>query len=487
MAFLSLPPKSTDFEKVARIARRVMHDRGFLVDLPPNAEAAAEHVHPAALSGLRDLRDLPWSSIDNRESRDLDQIEWMEKLPDGRVRVLIGIADVASFAPIDGPVDVFAGTNTSTMYAGPMVFPMLPEVLSVNRTSLLHEKERFAIVTEYVVTEDGTVTEPDVYPARVRNHAQLVYEDVGAWLDGEAHAPAPPRAFQEQLRLQHHVARCLRKQRFERGALSFETVEARTVTLPDGNLELTVVQKNRARELVEDLMIAANNATARYLDAHGFPSIRRIVKTPRRWARIVELAAARGTTLPSEPDPRALSAFLGVERKKDPTGFRDVSLAVVKLLGPGEYHVAEPGKPHEGHFGLAVYDYTHSTAPNRRYADLVTQRLLIAAALRQQNPYTDAGLTAVAARCTEKENDARAVERTMRKVLAAIALSDHVGEQFDGVITGKTEKGTFVRLLAPPAEGRIVHGEEGVDVGDHVRVRLKATVPDRGFLDFVRI
>ncbi len=436
---------------------------------------------------MRDLRDLPWSSIDNRESRDLDQIEWMEKLPGGRVRVLIAIADVASFAPLGGPVDGFAAANTSTLYAGPMVFPMLPEILSVDRTSLLHDRERISMVTEYLVTDDGTVLEPKVYPARVRNRAQLVYEDVGAWLDGKPHAPAPPHGFEEQLRLQHQVARCLRKQRFERGALSFETVEARTISLPDGNLELAVVQKNRARELVEDLMIAANNATARFLDARGFPSIRRIVKTPKRWSRIVELAQARGTTLPAEPDPRALSAFLGAERARDATAFRDVSLAVVKLLGPGEYHVAEPGKPHEGHFGLAVYDYTHSTAPNRRFADLVTQRLLFAAALGTANPYSGEALTAVAQRCTDKENDARAVERTMRKVLAAIALADHVGDEYDGVITGRSDKGVFVRLLSPPAEGRIVRGEDGLDVGDHVRVKLTATAPEKGFLDFARV
>ncbi len=461
------------------------------MELPRAAEEAAENAqpqqHPQQEAGVRDLRDLPWSSIDNRESRDLDQIEWMEKLPDGRVRVLIGIADVVSFVPAGGAVDAFAAANTSTLYAGPLVFPMLPEILSVDRTSLLHDKERLAVVTEYLVTDDGSVQEPKVYPARVTNHAQLVYEDVGAWLEGKDHARPPPHGFEEQLRLQDHVAHCLRKQRFERGALSFETVEARTITLPDGNLELAVVQKNRAREVVEDLMIAANNATARFLDAHGFPSIRRIVKTPKRWSRIVELAQARGTTLPAEPDPRALSAFLGEERARDATAFRDVSLAVVKLLGPGEYHVAEPGKPHEGHFGLAVYDYTHSTAPNRRYADLVTQRLLLAAAVGAKNPYSDEALAAVAQHCTDKENDARAVERTMRKVLAAIALADHVGQEYDGVITGRSEKGVFVRLISPPAEGRIVHGEDGVDVGDHVRVRLTATVPERGFLDFVRV
>jgi exoribonuclease-2 len=487
VAFLSLPPRSSDFEKVHRIARRVLADRGFLVDFPKAAEDAAEKASPHAPKHVKDLRALPWSSIDNRESRDLDQIEWMERLPDGRVRVLIGIADVASFAPRDGEVDRFAGANTSTLYAGPMVFPMLPEVLSVDRTSLLFGEERLAVVTEYLVTQDGRVEEPQVYAALVKNHAQLVYEDVGAWLEGRPHAPAPPSGFEAQLRLQDDVARCLRKSRFQHGALAFETVEARTVTLPDGNLELTVVQKNRARELVEDLMIAANNATARYLDQKGFPSIRRIVKTPRRWARIVELAQEHGRTLPSEPDPQALSAFLSEERARDATGFRDISLAVVKLLGPGEYVVAQPNKPHEGHFGLAVYDYTHSTAPNRRYADLVTQRLLVAASLGEPNSYTEEALAAVAARCTDKENDARAVERTMRKVLAAIALADHVGEEYDGVITGKADKGTFVRLLSPPAEGRIVHGEEGLDVGDHVRVRLKATVPERGFLDFVRV
>jgi exoribonuclease-2 len=487
VAFLSLPPRSSDFEKVLRIARRVLHDRGFEVDIPEAALAEAEHAKARAATGAKDLRNIPWSSIDNRESKDLDQIEWMEPLGGGRVRVLVGIADVDSFAGAGSRVDAFARANTSSLYAGPLVFPMLPEVLSTDRTSLLFGVERLAFVTEYVVDGDGRVSAEDVFHAIVRNRAQLVYEDVGAWLEEERGAHAPPAGFEEQLQLQDEVSARVRARRVEEGALGFDTVEARTVAMPDGNLELTVVKKNRARELVEDLMIAANGATARFLDRKGFPSIRRMVKTPRRWPRIVELAREHGTTLPAEPDPKALSSFLAARKAADPAHFRDVSLSVVKLMGPGEYQIAVPNVPHEGHFGLAVHDYTHSTAPNRRYADLVTQRLLRAAAAHEKLPYALEALQEIAQRCTDKENDARAVERTMRKVLAAIALSDHIGQIFDGVITGVADKGTFVRLTDPPAEGRIVRGEEGLDVGDNVRVELLATAPDKGFLDFARV
>jgi exoribonuclease-2 len=487
VAFLSLPPRSSDFEKVLRIARRVLGDRGFLVDFPDGALEEAEHAKARRAEHAKDLRELPWSSIDNRESKDLDQIEWMESLGGGRVRVLVGIADVDSFAGAGSQVDAFAGANTSSLYAGPLVFPMLPEVLSTDRTSLLFDVERLAFITEYVVDASGRVSAEDVYHAVVRNRAQLVYDDVGAWLEEQRGAPSPPAGFEAQLRLQDEVAACVRARRVEEGALGFDTVEARTITMPDGNLELTVVKKNRARELVEDLMIAANGATARFLDRKGFPSIRRMVKTPKRWSRIIELAAANGTKLPAEPDPKALSTFLAARKEADPTRFRDLSLSVVKLLGPGEYQIAVPNVPHEGHFGLAVQDYTHSTAPNRRYADLVTQRLLRASSDGKPLPYALEALKTIAQRCTDKENDARAVERTMRKVLAAIALSDHIGQVFDGVVTGVADKGTFVRLTDPPAEGRIVRGEEKLDVGDKVRVELLATAPDKGFLDFARV
>ena len=472
-------------------ASRAMKENGFHAEFEPEvmAELATTREHVLHVPpGGEDLRGLLWSSIDNRESRDLDQIEVSERLPDGRTRLLVGIADVDAFVSKGSAIDRHAAWNTASVYTGVEIFPMLPEELSTGRTSLLADGERYAVVVEMTVAKDGSLSNERVFKALVVNRAKLTYDDVGDWLEGKGPLPEAARAIEgmeDQLRMQAEATTWLKRRRFEHGALEFETIEANPVAKDGRIVGLVVTKKSRARELIEDLMIAANGVTARFLEEHGSPSILRIVKTPKRWDRIVELARLAGTELPSEPSPVALSAFLSAQKAAHPAKFADLSLSVVKLLGPGEYVLSLPGAAHDGHFGLAVQDYNHSTAPNRRFADLVTQRLLKAAADKRPSPYSDQELADAATRCTQKENDARKVERVMRKVAAALFLSTRIGETFDAIVTGVTPSGTFVRLLDPPAEGRIVSGEKGLDVGDSARVKLTATAPEKGFIDFV--
>jgi VacB/RNase II family 3'-5' exoribonuclease len=476
---------------LAQGARRAMLDAGFLPDIPADArkEAVGLSAASATGSGIRDLRALPWSSIDNDDSRDLDQIEVAEALPGGHCRVRVGIADVDALVRRGSSLDAYAAHNTCTVYTGAAIFPMLPEVLSTDRTSLGEGVDRLAMVAELDVDPQGNVVSAEVYPAAVRNGAKLAYDGVGAWLEGFAQAPAKvaaSRVLQEQLRLQDRAARAMKEVRHERGALDLETIEARAVVKDGSVLGIELTKKNPARALIEDFMIAANGAIARFLEGRGASSIRRVVKAPERWQRMVALAAQLGETLPAEPSSRALSEFLDRRKRAAPDTFADLSLSVVKLMGPGEYALERPGEPHDGHFGLAVTDYTHSTAPNRRFADLVTQRMIKAALGHGPPAYDDDALAAIAAQCTRKENDARKVERTTRKQAAAVFLGGRIGQEFDAIVTGAGEKGTFARLLEPPAEGRIVQGEAGLDVGDHLRVRLVATEPGRGFIDFVR-
>ena len=476
---------SQSFDMVA-IARKVLTDNGFDPELPAALDKTIAANDP--IDGIRDLRMLPWSSIDNDDSRDLDQIEVAAQLPDGSIRIAVGIADVDALVPKGSPIDQQAFKNTTTLYTGVHTFPMLPEVLSIDRTSLLDHQERLAVVTDFVVHPDGELDDSQtrIFIARVTNKAKLVYEKIGAFLDGTDKTRHDP-VIEEQLRLQDTAAQWLRALRRKNGALELETVEARTVAVDGKVVDLQVVQKNRARELIENLMIAANGATARYLEQHGWSSIRRIVRTPRRWDRLVELAKTYDFTLPAEASPRALADFLTARRTAAPERFADISLAVVKLIGPGEYALQRASDPDVGHFGLAVDDYAHSTAPNRRYPDLVTQRLLKACARGEQPPYSDAELTAIAAHCTDRETSSRKVERTMRKVAAAVLLHPRIGEVFDAIVTGATDKGTFVRLVHPAAEGRVIRGERGLDVGDTLKVKLLDTSPTKGFIDFAAV
>jgi len=478
--------RSHDIDMV-QVARRVLQENGFAPDFPPGIERAVPPRDPP--EPARDLRALAWSSIDNDDSRDLDQIEYAERLAGGATRVLVGIADVDALVPKSSQIDRIASASSLSLYTGVQVFPMLPEILSTDRTSLLEDgRERLAVVTELVVRADGSLDDGKtaVYVAHVVNRAKLTYKRVGAWLEGGGDSPHGGPEIAAQLKIQDDVAQRLRALRYQHGALAFDTIEARPVVEDGRIVDLELAHKNRAKELIEDLMIAANGATAKYLESRGLSSIRRVVDKPKRWDRIVELAASYGTTLPAEPSAKALADFLAARRAADPERFHDVSLAIVKLLGSGQYVLQRATDPDRGHFGLAVEDYAHSTAPNRRYPDLVTQRLLKAASTGAPPAYTDDELSAVAAHCTERENAARKVERTMRKVAAAELLSSRIGEVFDAIVTGATDKGVFVRLLHPPAEGRVVRGERGMDVGDSVKVKLVDTEPTRGFIDFVR-
>jgi VacB/RNase II family 3'-5' exoribonuclease len=470
------------------IAIRAMIDYGLEPELAPEALEETRRLRAAPVNGLRDLRGLLWSSIDNDESRDLDQLEVTVE-EKGGVRLLVAVADVDSLVPKGSALDDHARVNTTSVYTTARIFPMLPEALSTDRTSLNEEEDRPALVVDMRVADDGGVT-GDVYRAAVRNHAKLTYPAVAAWLDGDGPAPSAIGRnpdLERQLRAQDRLASLLRARREQDGALDFDRAEIKPV-MADGTVkELEVETSNRARDIIESLMIAANGVTARFLTAHGCASIRRIVRSPKRWPRIVEVAATRGTPLPETPDVRALEAFLKGQRQADPEGFPDLSLSVLKLLGRGEYVADGPGGGEEGHFALAQSNYTHSTAPNRRFPDLVTQRLVKAALDGARAPYSLAELTPLAEHCTKQEDAATKVERRVRKSAAALWLADRIGQEFDAVVTGASDKGTWVRLLRPPVEGKLERGVEGLDVGDRLRVRLVRTDAERGFVDFVRV
>jgi exoribonuclease-2 len=469
-----------------------MLERGFL----PDFEAAiltelGAIPGPAAtqVPSVRELSGLLWASIDNDNSLDLDQLSVAEPLADGRVKVLVAIADVDALVGRASAINGHAQHNATSVYTVAQVFPMLPERLSTDLTSLREGQERLAIVIEMVTDSDGTVVGSDLYRATVVNHGKLAYNAVAAWLAGQG--PMPPRVagvagLADQLRLQDRVAQALKARRFRHGALTLQTIESQAVFDGDALTDLQPVQQNRAEALIEDLMIAANGVTARYLEAKGVPAFRRVLRAPERWDRIVELAAGFGEHLPEAPDAAALEAFLARRQQADPSRFPDLSLSVIKLLGPGEYIVDAPGQQSAGHFALAVTAYTHSTAPNRRFPDLVTQRLLKAAMRGSPVPYGMDELQSLARHCTEQEDNVKKVERQVEKSAAALLLEGRVGERFDGVITGASEKGTWVRIVRPPVEGRVVRGFQGLDVGDHVSVELVGTNVERGFIDFAK-
>jgi len=475
-----------------RIARQAMRDRGLLPDFSDGAIAEAQRLDAAigpTGPAIRDLRGSLWASIDNDDSRDLDQLTVAEATASGRTKILIAIADVDAKVKLGMDLDRHAATNTTSVYTDAQIFPMLPERLSTDLTSLNEGGERLALVVEMLVDGDGQTSEEAIYRAVVTNRAKLAYDSVAAWLEGTAESPprvAEVAGLADNLRLQDRVAQALRRRRQQRGALELETLEPRAVFDGDAVSDLRLDRQNRAKQLIEDFMVAGNIATARFLEQRQFPSIRRILRAPERWERIVELAATHGTKLPGAPDARALEAFLAERRHADPERFPDLSLAVVKLLGRGEYAVETPGQGATEHFGLAVRDYTHSTAPNRRFPDLITQRLVKAALANQPPPYAAGDLGALAQHCTDAEDAAAKVERQVRKSAAALLLSGRIGQTFDALVTGASAKGTWVRLLNPPVEGRVVRGFEGLDVGDRLTVKLEHTNVERGFIDFSR-
>ena len=488
-----MPDTTTDRRPrsiLRRIARRAMQERGLLPDFSPAALAELEAIgQPASIAdaGTRDLRDLIWCSIDNDDSRDLDQLTVAQALPDQTVKIFVAIADVDALVRKESAVDDHAKQNTTSVYTAAEIFPMLPEKLSTNLTSLNYESDRLAVIVEMVIASDGSLLSSGVYRAMVRNHAKLAYNSLADWLEGNGPMPQPVakvHGLDANLRLQDRVAQTLNALRHIHGALDLETIEARPVFDGDEIKELRAEKRNRAKAIIEDFMIAANGVTARYLSSKKFPSLRRVVRTPKRWDRIVELASEKGFTLPHSPDATALEQFLIRAQGADPLRFPDLSLCVIKLLGSGEYAVELPEDTPTGHFGLAVKDYNHSTAPNRRFPDLITQRLLKAALSGRAVPYKSDELETLAKHCTEQEDDAKRVERQVEKSAAAMMLKFRIGERFEGIVTGASEKGTWVRLLQLPVEGKVVSGFKGLDVGDRVRVELVQTDIERGYIDF---
>ncbi|HEV2096195.1 MAG TPA: RNB domain-containing ribonuclease [Chthoniobacterales bacterium] len=479
--------------RLTNIARRAMRQRGFSPEFSPavlKETTAAVEVSTEPNTSIRDLRTLPWASIDNDTSLDLDQLSVAQPMAGGAVKILIAIADVDAIVKQDSATDAHAQINTTSVYTAAAVFPMLPEKLSTDLTSLREDEERLALVVEMAVAADGTVSESAVYRAVVRNHAKLAYNAVAAWLDGQA--PAPARiavvaGLDEQLRVQDRVSQSMKKFRHMHGALSLETTEARPVFEGNALTDIQLERTNRAKQLIENFMIAANGVVAKYLAQKGFPSLRRQLRSPERWDKIAALAADLGGHLPAEPSANALEEFLAERRKTEPARFADLSLAVVKLLGRGEYVLEVPGKTQDGHFALATNDYTHSTAPNRRFPDLIAQRLLKAADAGRAVPYSNDQLAQFGRHCTEQETNATKVERHVRKSAAALLLESRVGEVFDAIVTGASEKGTWVQIDHPVVEGKLVNASARLNIGDRLRARLVHTDVELGFIDFARI
>ena len=472
------------------IARKAMITRGLEPDFPAALVAELAQIGSPAIfqpSIAKDLRDRLWCSIDNTDSLDLDQLSYAEQLPENKVRLFIAIADVDALVVAQSNIDNHASKNTTSVYTVAQIFPMLPEKLSTDLTSLGFNADRCAIVVEMVAGEDGSVEQSDVYPAVVRNRAKLDYMSLGSWLEGTGPIPTEVNRVEglaENIKLQDRVAQKMKELRYEHGALNLETIEARPVFDGDALSEMRVEQKNRAKDLIEDFMIASNGSTARFLTGKNFPSLRRVVRVPKQWDRIVELASEHGFTLPAKADSKSLSEYLKFFKQKDQDHFTDMSLSVLKLLGSGEYILEKPGDSDEGHFGLAVKDYTHSTAPNRRYPDLITQRLLKSAISGKPVPYSMEQLEQIANNCTTKEDDAKKVERQVEKSANAILMESRIGEEFDAIVSGASPKGTWIRLLHPHVEGKLVKGFTGLKVGQKLKARLIHINIDEGFIDF---
>jgi exoribonuclease-2 len=471
------------------IARRAMMERGLQPDYSPEALRQVQKIDGPARDddqSIRDLRGLPWCSIDNDDSRDLDQLTAAESM-NGGIRIMVAIADVDGLVKRGTAVDSHARHNTTSVYTEGGIFAMLPERLSTDLTSLNPDQERQAVVVSYVVLSDGSLDKREVFRALVHNKAKLAYNSVSAWLDGSGPQPeAMTEVIAEQIHIQDEATARLKKRRAEIGALNLETIEPYAVKENGRIVDMVQVEKNRAREIIEDIMIAANEVTARCLTEQAYPTLRRVVRSPERWDRLEALAETYGDSLPHDPDPKALEAFLERRKEADPLRFPDLSLTVIKLMGAGEYVVNLPGEEPVGHFGLAVRDYSHSTAPNRRYPDLITQRLLKGALAGRPVPFSTDELHELALHCTEQEDAAKKVERHVRKSAAALMLHDRIGQKFDALVTGASDKGTWARVLNPPVEGRVVQRFKGLDVGDRIRVQLVAVNVERGFIDFAR-
>ncbi|MBW3566250.1 MAG: RNB domain-containing ribonuclease [Acidobacteria bacterium] len=471
------------------IARQAMIDRELLPDFSREAMEQVSRLEspPPLDDDAEDMRSLPWVSIDNDDTIDIDQVSYATTDHNDAIRLYVGIASVDWLVDIGTPVDRHAAHNTTTVYTPVHNFLMIPAELCTDLTSLSENADRMGLVIEMVIETDGTLSFEKVYPARLRNHSKLAYDSLSRWLDEEIpelDGVTGNSGIEESIRLQDEASRRLFAQRRRLGALELDTIESHAILEDDEVVDLVESKRNRARLLIENQMIAANGVTTRCLESKNFPTFRRIVRKPRRWDRIMSIAEERGGKLPPEPDSGALDRFLAAERERDPTGFPDLSLTIVKLIGRGEYGVELPGGPEAGHFGLAVQDYSHSTAPNRRFPDLITHRLVKSALAAEDPAYSVATLRELAEQCTDKEDAANKVERRVAKSAAAMLLSRRIGQVFSGIVTGAADKGTWVRIFSPPAEGKLVRGAGSFDVGDRLRVRLVRADVDRGFIDF---
>ncbi len=462
---------------LAQLADIAMSERGFIPEIPNRVLEEAAHLSPLYKSTPSDMRGFLWISIDNDDSLDLDQLTYAEG-----ARLFVAIADVDAFVKKGSLTDGYAGHNTTSVYTPAKVYPMLPTTLCYDRTSLKEGEAKEAVVIEMEVGSEGAYTLKKISLAQVVNHAKLSYSKVAAFLEGEA-CP-PPLA--EQLTLQHALARKIRSYRFRKGALTFAVPEAEAVLEGGKVVSLRERMHTKAHMLIENFMIAANALMTHFFDEQKLPLLRRVVKEPKRWGRIVEIARDLGKDLPAKPDAKALQAFLQEQHRLSPDRFPDLSLAIIKLIGRGEYALGLPGRPITGHFDLGLSDYAHATAPNRRYPDLIMQRLLKSSLQGQKSPYTPDELALIARRCTEKEDDASKVERRMRKSAIALMLSSKIGSVYPAMVTGSTEKGVWVRLTSSPIEGRLSEGFQGCDVGDRLTVRLIHVDPQRGHIDFAR-
>lgn len=474
------------------IARQAMIDRDLLPEFSPQVadEVAELRKNPPLDKDTENLRGLPWVSVDNDDTLDIDQVSHAVDDGDGRIRLWVAIADVDWLVDVDSAIDRHAAHNTTTVYTPVHNFLMLPPELCTDRTSLSEGEDRMGMVIEMVVENDGELSWEDVYPAQIRNHSKLAYDSVSDWLDGTIESldgVTDKPEIDRSLRLHDQAASRLFLYRHQLGALDLHTIEPHAVIKHHEVVDLVEQPRNRGRLIIENLMIAANGITTRYLQQKDSPTFRRVVREPRRWDRIMSIAEERGWKLAPEPDSKSLDEFLSAQRERDPVAFPDLSLTIVKLIGSGEYAVEVPGGEKIGHFGLAVQDYSHSTAPNRRFPDLVTHRLLKAAMNRERSSYSIDRLHALAARCTEMEDEAKKVERRVRKSASALLLRKRIGQRFEGIVTGASDKGTWVRVFQPPVEGKVMQREKGLDVGDRVRVKLIRADVDRGYIDFARV
>ncbi|MFZ9642581.1 MAG: RNB domain-containing ribonuclease [Candidatus Methylopumilus sp.] len=478
---------------IARIATEAMVERGLEPEFSEAAIQQLEKINTAAVADnpeIFDLVDLLWCSLDNDDSMDLDQLTSSQVLKNGLVKIFVAVADVDALVKKDSALDEHAKINTASIYTSARIFPMLPEKLSTNLTSLNQDEDRLAVVTEMVINKDGSIHQSHVYRAKVRNKAKLAYDAVSDWIEKKGPAPealSRVKGMQEQLIIQDKTAQILRRRRHEQGCLELEIFQPKAIF--DGEQVVAVQQQvqNRGRQLIEEFMIATNECTAKFLAAQGHASLRRVVRSPESWLRIVELAKKYNEQLPSQPNSKALATFLAKRHKADPLRFPDLSLVVVKLMGSGEYVVEQPNAEPIGHFGLAVQDYTHSTAPNRRYPDLITLRMIKGALQNTPPPYSNEDLKTLAEHCSQQEDAARKVERRVRKSEAALLLSSHLNQTFDAVVTGSSSSATWVRILDMPIEGLLEEGEPNLDVGRKLRVRLVSVNVEKGFIDFIQV